>query len=138
MTLTVIDASAAIGLLTPSQVTPSIRLFADTLADRTLLAPEIFPIELRHALVKLERRSLVGPHVANLDLPLLERLIEIEPGIGRADYARVLDIARAVNLGFYDALYVDLALRRRAEIATRDLAIHAASLRLGVAVLDLA
>jgi predicted nucleic acid-binding protein len=137
MTATIIDASVAIGLLTPSQLTPAIQTFSSTLASRALLAPAIFPIAMRNALVKLERRGLVGAHAADQDLPRLERLIDLAPALGQADRARILACARDLMLGFYDAIYVDLARQVSAEIATRDEAVLSAAQRSGVAVVDL-
>ncbi|MFZ4603764.1 MAG: type II toxin-antitoxin system VapC family toxin [Caulobacterales bacterium] len=137
MSALVLDASAAIGLLAPSQSSPALAQLAADLADCELIAPAVFAVELRHALLKLERRRLVGPSALDQDLPNLERLITRAPPLSRREEAAALELARVEHLGFYDAIYLDLAARISASLATRDDPLIAAALRRGVAVTDL-
>jgi len=48
-----------------------------------------------------------------------------------------IELAQLTGLSYYDASYVELALRRRATLATFDSKMHAAAKGLGVACLAL-
>jgi len=84
-----------------------------------LIAPDIFPVEVAHALTRAERqgrvsltdgwkfwRSIIADApVLHPDLPLLPRA-----------YA----VSSSVRLGVYDCLYIALAERERCEFLTAD------------------
>ena len=52
--------------------------------------------------------------------------------VATPDVARNLECARAHGLSAYDSLYIELALRRRAALATYDAAMIAAAPRAGI------
>ncbi|OQW56416.1 MAG: hypothetical protein A4S17_13955 [Proteobacteria bacterium HN_bin10] len=133
----VIDASAALAWLVPSQATAASEAFREAAARETLFAPDAFRMEMRHALIKLERRGLVGGIALDADLPALEDLISLEPPPAASAIARVVALARGEQLGFYDALYLHVAMERGAVLASRDGVLLDAAKRRGAEVRDL-
>jgi predicted nucleic acid-binding protein len=128
----VLDASAAMALLSPSQSTEASRAFEDA-PPGLMLAPTVFPIEVRHGVLKLERRGSVAAGDLDVALGKLERGIEL----AAVDLVRASALAREEALGMYDALYLDLALARGVALASRDAALLDAARRRSVETIDL-
>jgi predicted nucleic acid-binding protein len=84
-----------------------------------LVAPDVFPIEVAHALTKLERRRIIQQTEGLLKLTdLLNDLPTLHPSLPLL--ARAFDIAARARLGVYDCLYVALAEREGCELLTAD------------------
>lgn len=77
--------------------------------------------EVRNMMLVGERRKRISQ---TLTVSALDRLsvlpITVEP---RPDEAAVFDLARRYRLTFYDAVYLELAQRRKAPLATLDNAL---------------
>ncbi|MGE5756211.1 MAG: type II toxin-antitoxin system VapC family toxin [Planctomycetaceae bacterium] len=84
-----------------------------------LMAPDVFPVEVAHALAKAERRNLISPRQGMaflMDvLSTPPRLISYLPLLPRA-----FTIATQARIGVYDCLYVALAEREGCELLTAD------------------
>jgi len=112
----VVDASAMAGWLLPDETGPGL---ADAFtADADICAPWLLWAEFRNILIVSERRGRLPQGMA-------DELIEAVEGLGIAldtapSPAGVLVLARRHGLTVYDALYLDLALRREAALATLD------------------
>lgn len=132
----VLDASVAIAFLAKTQSTPASRAFEER-APAGMLAPFVISLEVRHALLRLERRGLLGAGAADAGLAALESILDIQPPPEPRRLASWLALGRAEALGFYDAAYLDLALDRRAELASRDGPLVDAARRRKIAVRDL-
>lgn len=132
----VVDASAALGWLVKSQATIGTRRLA---ASRERFeAPEIFAFEVRSALIKLERRGKCDPQDTDRRLPAVARRVRLIPlEDASARHVEILALARALSLGYFDAVYLDLAIRRDAPLATRDAALLRAATAHGAKVVDL-
>jgi predicted nucleic acid-binding protein len=84
-----------------------------------LLAPDVFPVEIAHALSRAERRGLIHPpagaqHLSDL-LAFLPSLYTSLPLLPRA-----YEISSVMKIGVYDCLYVALAEREGCELLTAD------------------
>jgi predicted nucleic acid-binding protein len=84
-----------------------------------LVAPDVFPVEIAHALSRAERRGLIQPiegsqHLSDLlvYLPTLHASLTLLP--------RAYEISSQVRIGVYDCLYVALAQRERCDLITAD------------------
>lgn len=84
-----------------------------------LLAPDVFPIEVAHALSRAERRGLIQPpaglqHLSDLlaSLPRLQPSLILLP--------RAYEISSRARIGVYDGLYVALAEREGCALLTAD------------------
>lgn len=132
----VLDASAALAALVPSQATDAGRAFLSRLPVE-LIAPDVFRLETRNAIIRLERRGVLPQGHGETGLRLIEALISFGGALSDADLQRVSDLARQSGLSFYDAVYLDLARERDAQLATRDGELVNAAQKTGVAVIDL-
>jgi predicted nucleic acid-binding protein len=84
-----------------------------------LIAPDVFPVEVAHAMTRPERQGRVSPadglrlwgSIMN-DAPTLHPYLPL--------MARAYVISSARRIGVYDCLYVALAERERCELVTAD------------------
>lgn len=124
----VLDASVALAWCFPDEVSDY--------ADRVLLqaqgsdlhVPALWAIEIANALWIGERRGRIhSPEIRRFadlltDLNIVEDLQRLPVAVGN-----ILPLAREHNISAYDAAYLDLAIRRRAPLATLDAAQQAAA-----------
>ncbi len=127
----VIDASIAAAWCFPDEE-PS--LGADALAldvaDEAVIVPGVFWYEVRNALVRAERRGRID--AAGSD-SFLGQLGELQTEVDSDhDEMRTLGLARRHRLTFYDAAYLETAVRRDARLATLDAALATAAALEGV------
>lgn len=96
-----------------------------------LIVPALWNAEVANALVQAERRAVVSAQRIG---DALATIVALEPTVDAqpVDVARNLECARAHGLSAYDSLYIELALRRRAALATYDAAMIAAAPRAGI------
>lgn len=84
-----------------------------------LIAPDVYPIEVAHALTKAQRQARIAQH--EIRLLLAEVLLtppQFHPYLPLLD--RAVDLAAAARMGVYDCLYVALAEREGCEVLTAD------------------
>ena len=101
------------------------------LKDCELVVPALWNAEVANALVQAERCSAALPKRVGA---ALETILALNPAVDPhvVDLARTVECARAHALSAYDALYFELALRRRAALATFDSQMIAAAQRAGI------
>ena len=127
----VMDASISASWCFPDETSPAAdRAFA-RIAEEKAVVPAHWWFELRNVLLVGERRRL-EPRQTRQFLRLL-RDLDIETD--RApDEAVIFDLARTRNLTFYDAAYLELAIRH-GELASLDGALVDAAVLEGVVVI---
>jgi predicted nucleic acid-binding protein len=101
------------------------------LEDCELLVPALWQAEIANALVQAERRAVADPLRIGQALAVIMAL-EPDVDLSPVDVARNLELARAHGLSAYDCLYLELAQRRRAALATYDSEMASAALRAGI------
>lgn len=126
----VLDASAAIVWLLGEDDTLARRV-AVLAADSILLVPAIWHAEMANALLQARRRRRISPAQARQALALIAEL-EIETDYPAPDAERTHAIARDSGLTAYDALYLELAIRKRRPLGTNDAALASAARKSGV------
>ncbi|MCC6920859.1 MAG: type II toxin-antitoxin system VapC family toxin [Alphaproteobacteria bacterium] len=133
--LVIVDTLVAVSWIVPSQAS---RAADDLLAgNRSFEAPEMLSFELRNALVRLERRGLSNAEMSDAGLLLVERQVrQVSLAEQGADLGGLLALARTEALSLFDAIYLDLAMRRSAALASRDAALLTAARRRGLQALD--
>lgn len=101
------------------------------LRDCELIVPPLWNAEVANALVQAERRGSAAPERIG---QALAAILALGPSVDATpiDVPRNLDCARSYGLSAYDSLYLELALRRRAALATFDAEMIAAAPRAGV------
>lgn len=84
-----------------------------------LLAPDIFPAEIGHAISKSERRGVIPRGRGDLLLAdILSTAPALHSSLGLTQDA--FAIASMLRIPFYDCLYVALAQRERCALLTAD------------------
>ena len=130
----VLDASVAVAWLLDDE--------GEALADAALgqletevgLVPQFWHLEVRNALLGAERRRRIRAHEVDERLRTLAELpvrTDTEPRIGTA-----FVLARTHRLSMYDAMYLELAQRSDAPLATLDEALARAAGAAGLAVTE--
>lgn len=125
----VFDASVALAWLLEEEDRP---LDLGGLEDDDAVVPQIWQTETRNGLLLAERRGRV-----TLDemYRRLESLLDLPISTDDApDYRAAFQLARTHGLTMYDAMYLELALRDGASLATLDRALRRAATAEGVGV----
>lgn len=121
----VLDASVTMAWLFDDEDEPRADAALTRTQSEVTLVPQLWHLELRNALLTAERRGRISVTEAEERLRFLLTLpvkTDAEPNLGAA-----FALAREHRLSFYDAVYLELAKRRMADIATLDAALARAA-----------
>ena len=126
----IVDSSILLAALLPEELGPDLEeLIA---AHDELLAPALLWVEVRNIVLTAERRGRMTGATADSILEAIDDLAVTLDTAPRSD--AVMRLARAHQLSAYDALYLELALRHHADLATLDRALRLAAIAEGVDV----
>jgi predicted nucleic acid-binding protein len=134
MTEVVVDASIAASWLLPDEHDPRADELLAALEVARGIVPRLWHYEIRNVLLAAHRRgrlSARGMAERVTGLFALQLDTDDEPDLGGA-----LALAAKHGLSFYDGLYLELACRRQARLATLDKRLRGAARTEGVAALD--
>ena len=126
----VVDASVVISWLFDDEEEPRADRALERLIEDGALAPYLWHLETRNALLVAERRGRLSARAVDERLDALKGLpirTDDDP-----DLQSAFSLARSHDLSFYDALYLELAKREGAELATLDVALGQAAVAEGV------
>ena len=126
----VVDASVVVAWLFDDEVEPWADRVLEQLAEDGALVPQLWHLETRNSLLTAERRGRLSPEEVKERLDALRGLpiaTDEEP-----DLQSAFVLARAHGLSLYDALYLELAKRESAELATLDSSLSRAAAAEGV------
>jgi predicted nucleic acid-binding protein len=126
----VLDASALAGWLMPDEAGVDLAPLARDYP--VFIAPWLLWAEIRNILIVAERRGRIGPGIVEQALEAIGDLgivLDTAPST-----AALLALCRTHRLTAYDALYLELALREGATLATRDTALARAATAEGLRV----
>lgn len=127
----VIDASVILAWILPDEVNERADAIVGSLVYESAVAPAIWPMEIRNALLVAERRKRIDPSATEELLAILgTQRVTIDAGI---NFDKAMVFARAHRLTIYDAAYLELATRRRLPLATLDTRLAAAAAAQGCA-----
>ena len=117
----VLDASVALKTILKEADSARAIALRDDFRNRLveLIAPDILPVEISHALARAERRGIIAKGQAK---PLLLNFIQPCPILHTyGDFLeRALEISSDFRVGIYDALYVSLAEQEGCDLVTAD------------------
>jgi len=117
----VIDSSVAFKWAVPETHSDKALRLRDDFRNGTLelLAPDVFPIEVGHALTRAEQQGRIPVGSA---IPLIRDLLNALPFLHPSLPAllRAVEISSHVRVGLYDCLYVALAEIEKCEVITAD------------------
>ena len=128
----VVDASVVIAWLFDDEEEPRADSVLEFLEEDGALVPHLWHLETRNTLLIAERRGRLSRRGVKERMDALRGLpirTDEEP-----DLQSAFDLARAHELSFYDALYLELAKRESAGLATLDRALGRAAVAEGVPV----
>lgn len=132
----VVDASVSAAWCFEDEVSGLTESALDMAAAGDVRVPALWPIEMANLLVAAERRGRVEPGRVDRFLEALAalpiRVDSVDPGMLTPALVRV---SRRHRLSAYDASYLELALRTRSGLASRDAALLMAAEDAGVTIL---
>ncbi len=133
----VADSSVAIAWAVPSQSNQGTdRLLANIAQGAQVVVPVLWFFEIANSLIVLTRRGRLTAEdcaLARQDLVRLAPLVDDE-GPSHA-FRKISDLAETHSLSVYDAAYLELALRKRLPLASRDVALNRAAKVAGAQIL---
>lgn len=133
----VVDASLALAWVLPSQASSAAEaLLARIESGAVPVVPALWFLEVANGLLAAERRKLLTPAERHQALGQLSGMrFTVDDESGHAAFGRVSALADEHRLSVYDAVYLDVALRRALPLGSRDRALVAAARRRGVSIL---
>ena len=129
----VLDNSVVSGWIVNDQACPYSESIATRLQAVRAIAPPLLQLEYTNVMrTACKRQKMIAAQAHQIVAMLAELPIDIDNA--SLHPSQVLDLALRYDLTSYDAVYLDLALRRGVPIATRDQALANAALVAGVGV----
>lgn len=133
----VIDSSVGFSWVHPGQATAATDGLLDALAGgRFMIVPPLWFAEMANGLLVLQRRKKLLAQERKQALQFLEGLaLQVDDGSAYDAFHEASDLAEAHGLTVYDAIYLELAIRRKLALATRDEPLRRAARSSGLATL---
>ena len=132
----VIDASATVPLLLDDERGNIVPEVLEGILAGTCIAPGIWPWEIANIIWKARRAKRIKPEEIEAIRSLLASFaICTDQESASLALTRTLDLAIEHQLTAYDAAYLELAIRRRAVLASYDADLRKAALGEGISVL---
>lgn len=132
----VVDSSIAMAWLFHDEGTPKTAALLNRLATETALVPAWWFIEITNVLAMAERKGRVTAAQSNAFIADLGKLaIERDDEAPDRAFTHLLPLCRTHRLTSYDAIYLDLAIRRNLPLATLDDELRRTARKLGVGLL---
>lgn len=135
MTAVVLDASAALAWLLPSQATATAGRLLAQADEYDFIAPHVFVWEIANVLMAKARGHSMAVGDAFGQLDGIE--IDFDQPMTAREVRQLVEVAAEAGLSLFDAAYLALAIERRAVLASRDSPLLAAAATVGVDVFDL-
>jgi predicted nucleic acid-binding protein len=132
----VLDCSVTMAWAFRDESTPATLALLDRTAEEPVAVPGIWPLEVCNAVLVALRRG----RFTDEDVPgFLDLVTALSLGVDTQAEGRIFDevlpLARRHGLSSYDAAYLELALRKKAPLATLDAGLARAARAAGVEVL---
>lgn len=132
----VVDCSVAMTWLFSDEATPQTAKLLERLGDETVLVPGWWFLEVANVLAIAERKRRINTLQSEEFIAELLKLgLEVDNDASGRAFDHLLPLCRAHQLTSYDAMYLDLAVRRRLPLATLDEPLRKAAKKLGVKLL---
>jgi predicted nucleic acid-binding protein len=133
----VVDASIGLSWVHPAQATAEASaLLSEIAGGSEVVVPILWFTEIANALLVLERRKKLTSDERRQALTWLGGLnFSIDDADPRLAFGAVSDLAAGCGLTVYDSTYLELALRKKIKLATRDDGLKRAAKQRGVKIL---
>jgi len=130
----VLDASVVVAWLLDDEDDPRAQAALERLETEVALVPHVWHVEVRSALLAAQRRRRLSADEVD---DCLRRLRELPVRTDATpDVETAFALARTRRLSLYDALYLELALRADASLATLDHALSTAAVAESLALIE--
>lgn len=129
----VADNSIVVGWFIASQADTNSNALLERAITEDVHVPVIWRAEFASILLVFMHKRRLNQRQTNSIIEQIEKLemiVDSNPPL----VAALVDLGRRHSLGAYDAAYLELALRMRLPLATRDKALRNAAIRAGVAI----
>jgi predicted nucleic acid-binding protein len=134
----VVDCSIAMAWLFHDEGTPKTSVLLNRLSSETALVPAWWFIEITNVLAMAERKRRITPAQSDAFIADLSKLaIERDDEAPNRAFTHLLALCRTHRLTSYDAIYLDLAIRRNLPLGTLDNDLRRTARKLGVGLLGL-
>ena len=134
---TVLDASITLTWCFQDERTPKTDVLLEKLETESAFVPGLWTLEIGNILLTACRKQRITYANATEFLSLLNALdIRIDDRYAHYGFHEIFLLAHAEKLTTYDAAYLELAMREGLPLATKDLQLSEAALRLGVEVIS--
>jgi predicted nucleic acid-binding protein len=131
----VVDASMAVAWLFSDERSEAPQAILRRVATEGALVPSLWRLEVAHVLRNAVRQKRCDTGYATRCLQRLGRLpIVVDPETDTHAWGRTRQLSAEHDLTVYDAAYLELALRRRLPLASRDAALIEAARKAGLDV----
>ena len=133
----VLDCSVAVAWCFEDEATAELDALLDRVQRHGAVVPPLWMSEASNVLLMAQRRGRIDRETMQERLALLDMLpIETDDTVsGTVWRSSVLTLADVEALTFYDAIYLELAIRRGLPLASSDAALRRAARRRGIVVL---
>jgi predicted nucleic acid-binding protein len=132
----VVDCSIAMAWLFNDEATPKTVALLNRLATETAIVPTWWFLEITNVLALAERKGRITPTQSDAFIADLSKLaIERDDEAADRAFTHLLTLCRTHRLTSYDAIYLDLAVRRNLPLATLDDDLRKTARKLGVPLL---
>ena len=133
----VIDSSVGLSWVHHDQATPETeKLLAEVETGTTVVVPSLWFLEIANGLLVLQRRKKLTGAERKSALDTLTGLsLIVDEEAAQVAFGRTSELAEKHGLTIYDATYLEVALRRKLALASRDTALRDAAKRCGLKVL---
>jgi predicted nucleic acid-binding protein len=132
----VVDCSVAATWLFPDEATPHTGRLLRRLETEAVLVPALWFLELTNVLALAERKGRVTVAQSTGFIKELSKLdIEVDSQLAERALDQLLPLCRAHQLTSYDAVYLDLAIRRELPLASLEEPLRKAAKKAGVKLL---
>ena len=132
----VVECSITMAWLFHDEATPRTADLLNRLTNETALVPAWWFIEITNVLAMAERKGRITPAQSDAFIADLDKLgIERDDAAPDRAFTHLLALCRVHKLTSYDAIYLDLAVRRNLPLATLDDDLRKTARKLGVSLL---
>lgn len=127
----VVDASVSAAWFLPDEATPYTEAALQATADREVVVPALWLLEIGNLLLGAARRGRIDD-AKRRELVALAQALRVRVDREPVTMTTLDDLAARHGLTTYDAAYLELALRRGLPLATRDSTLGTAMAAAGV------
>jgi predicted nucleic acid-binding protein len=130
----VVDSSVGFAWIHPNQATEATeRLLDEVACGAAIVVPVLWFFEIANSLLVLQRRKKLTAAERKIGIETLSKLpLTVDEESGKTAFGRVSELAEQYDLTVYDATYLELAIRRKLPLASRDDALNASAKKAGV------